>query len=65
MFVSWWQRFQDYDPGGPTLSDIDNAVKSPETWAWLSAVNSISYESEWLGRWGEGCLAAVRSHKMM
>eukprot|EP00439_Symbiodinium_sp_Y106_P015249 s5886_g2.t1 len=53
---------QDFD-SGPTLDEIDNAITDRNTWAWMSAVNCVAFEAEYLGRWGEGSWAGCECHE--
>lgn len=53
---------QDFD-SGPTLDEIDNAITDRNTWAWMSAVNCVAFEAEYLGRWGEGSWAGQGSRQ--
>ena len=42
---------------------IDNAITDRNTWAWMSAVNCVAFEAEYLGRWGEGSWAGQGSRQ--
>ena len=45
----------DDDCFGPSMTQLDSVIHSESFWSGISIVEQIAYESEFVGRWAEGC----------
>ena len=53
----------DDDSFGPSMTQLDSVIHNESFWSAISIVEQISYESEFVGRWAEGCdLLQFNSH---